>query len=863
MANKKKLIASVVAASLAVSSFSALSVFAAAGDVLNSCQFEASDWGNPSRTDKFHGEYVEYAGTVAKPTDVSGQSLHFYSEAGQNVSVKFTLPTVTSAEVYDIDFDALITSAYQKANADSDQEEKEKFSYRFGFGDQTTDKDNNATANNLFDIKVIGDRVCVLNGADAVDTGLTTNSDGVWYHVSVSANTTTQKYKATITPYGADGALTADSAVKVSTSSFSGTPTSITGMYCESSRYDGGHKGYMNNYIDNFTVKEGVATVDSTVTIKYVDADGKEIKTATSDVGEVNSVYAAADSLKANFDAEEGYYYTYSTDGSTDSITVANDVASNVITLKFDKKAYVKVSANAVDSTGKVLAEIFSDKSYQDTSYKYFFDKTVAYEGKYYTATNISSYAKDIAVGAEDTVGTVEYKLDENIVFYKEAEDFENAIYEGNRSLDGQANYSGGSTRVPQLSGDYSEGFLTDAVAADGEYKLRTVAHSNSRGVAIGIVGADGTVRDILVTTDIGTIETEAVSLKAGEQFKIYCSSTNASWGSKQINNLDYVEVVKAALGTENKAPVVDVDSAATMIYSQNFDTLASGVSAMGTEDVAGDIDEKLSYKLGGRADKQDKSAIGVQNVAEENGVYDKAFVLTSGGTFSGVTRGPVITIGDAANVTLADLADGEKAVMAFAAKVTGTDHVLALVKDAQQEGSDGSGSYRNIISIKSGDVVTDDEWSVIKVAADKTGEYKVYVNDEVVETGEGMTTLPIKITNAHKKEGNVAGTVMLDNINIYKTTGDVVVLPVIAVNATTEGVSVNSSKATSVVVIKVSYDNGVVAKVELGKQNNLSAGDNAIEFATAPAAGDKILVWNGMKGIVPRCEATTVVTAE
>lgn len=862
MANKKKLIASVVAASLAVSSFSAISVFAAAGDVLSSTAFEASDWGSPSRTDKFHGEYVEYAGTVTKPAAVSGQSLHFYSEAGQNVSVKFTLPTVTTAEVYDIEFDTLITSAYQKANADSDQEEKEKFSYRFGFGDQTTDKDNNATANNLFDIKVIGDRVCVLNGADVVDTGLTTTVDGIWYHISVSANTTTQKYKATITPYGEDGTLS-DASTKISTSSFSGTPTSITGMYCESARYDGGHKGYMNNYIDNFTVTEGVATVDSTITIKYVDADGNEIKTATTDVGEVSSVYTAADSLKANFDAEEGYYYSYAADGSTDSITVANDAASNVITLKFDKKAYVNVSANAVDENGVVLTEIFSDKTYQNTSYTYFFDKTVAYNGKYYTAKDIPSYAKNITVGAENTVDTVEYKLDENIVFYKEAEDFENSIYEGNRSLDGQANYSGGSTRVPELSGDYSSGFVTDAVSEDGEYKFRTVAHSNGRGVAIGIVAEDGSVRDILVTTDSGTIETEAVSLKAGEKFKVYCSSSNASWGSKQINNLDYVEIVKAALGTDNKSPAVDVDSSATVIYSQNFDSLVSGVTAMGTETVEGDIDENLSYKLGGRADKQDKSAIGIQNIAEENGVYDKAFVLTSGGTFSGVTRGPVITIGDNANVTLTDLADGEKAVMAFAAKVTGEEHTLALVKDAQQEGTDGSGSYRNVIAITSGDKVENDTWSVIKLAADNTGAYTLYINDEVVETGEGMTTLPVKITNAHKKEGNVAGTVMLDNLNIYKTTGDVVVLPVISVNATTAGVSVNSSKATNAVVIKVSYNDGAIAKVELGKQNDLVAGDNAIEFATSPAEGDKILVWNGMKSIVPRCEVVTVVTAE
>lgn len=701
-----------------------------------------------------------------------------------------------------------------------------------------------------------------MNGKDAVDTNLTTTPEGNWYHVSVKANTTTKKYKGTITPYGEDGELAVDSAVKIPASSFSGTPTSITGMYCESTRYDGGHKGFMDNYLDNFTVKEGSATVDSAITVKYVDADGNEIKTSTSDLGEVDTVYTASDSLKASFDAENGYYYAYTADGSTDSITVSEDAASNVITLKFEKKAYVNVSANAVDADGNVLAQIFTEKSRQNVDFRFFFDKVIAVNGKYYK-TDAGSFAKDIKVGSEDATDTVVYTLDEDIVFYKEAEDFDNAIYEDGRSLDEQTNYSGGSTRVPTVpEGGYSEGFVTDAVAEDGEYQFRTVAHENKRGVAIGIVGTDDTVRDILVTTESGVITTDVVSLKAGEKFKIYCSSANATWGSKQINNLDYVEVVRAYLGTENKAPAVTVDTTDTLVYSQNFDAAEPGVTVMGAEDITGTIGDKLSYKLGGRSEKQDKSAIGVQNIAEENKVYDRAFVMTSGGLYSGASRGPVITIDNTANVTLADLADGEKAVMAFAAKVVGADHTLALVKNSEQEGTDGSGSYRNVIGITSGKEVVDGEWNVIKVAADKTGAYEVYVGDELVETGEGMETLPIKITNAHKKDSNVAGTVILDNLNIYNTTANVVELPVITVDATTAGVKVTSSKETKAVVIKVSYTEGAFAKAEIGTQNVLEAGDTAIEFATAPAEGDKILVWSSMSGIIPRCDVTDVTAA-
>ena len=117
-------------------------------------------------------------------------------------------------------------------------------------------------------------------------------------------------------------------------------------------------------YMDNIKVYAEIGT-SNPVTINYVDTEGNVIKTAETDATAVNTLSYTVDAAKkATFEAEKDgvkYRYTYTSEGSTDTIAAVSDEAKT-ITLKFTKEAYTatpfKVTLPAAAGEGGVTVPV-------------------------------------------------------------------------------------------------------------------------------------------------------------------------------------------------------------------------------------------------------------------------------------------------------------------------------------------------------------------------------------------------------------------------------------------------------------------------------------------------------------------------
>lgn len=599
----KKLISLLCAAAMTTSAFAGLVTTASAetGDQLASFDFETVDWGSPSRTDKWTTTYAEYV-DATKPAEVTGKSMIMNSLEGNNCSVMHAI-TVTASPTgsYNLDFDIRLASADYKTGQTQNEDKSwttndrelgtgdEKYEYVYGFGNTAKPTSGDATGNNMFEIRVKGDSVYVNNGsADLYDTTIDVPITGAWFHFDVTADTKSGKYKGTITPY-AEGA----EAVEIPSMSFqSATATALTAFFASSVRYDGSIKGLVKDgVLDNVVITEAENINPSNITIKYVDAtSGEEIKASETVSSETGSSYTAPASKKANFtiDGDTENYYKYVAEGSVDTIeSVSSDESNNVITLKFEKAALVDFTVNAVTTSGATIKQLYTKKAMPGATETFFNTIYITEAGQSYKAKDTTNYKVEATVADEGTVANVVYKKADNLVFYSEAEDFEDCMYEEGKSLDNDSRYSGGKVRVPSIGNNYTNGFVTEPVTEAGEYILSFNSHDNKRGIIVAKVSADGTITDLTGITEAdyfhaGAYESDPIQLEVGDYFKLYCAEGKAPWGSKQINNVDYIAVTTPVEAVEPEAAVTytKADRKATVTVT-NAEDVADTVTAV------------------------------------------------------------------------------------------------------------------------------------------------------------------------------------------------------------------------------------------------------------------------------------------
>lgn len=421
----KKILSTLTACALIASSLAGFTASAAIGDVLMTQNFEETDWGATSRTDKAFGEVVEVetltdAVKATMPETVTGKAVHFGTNNGQNVNVTMTMAPALSAtaDVYGVSFDIylknpiagyreLAAAAGSEYTIPSDATEA-SYEYIVGFGaGETMD---------MFDFRVAGPDIYYGSATGGyVDTGIDTGDDGIWLTANLKCDTTTKKVSGTLT--AKDGTV----CVIPSADFASANATTISTLYISSIRYSGSVKGEVNSYIDNFVVTEAQADQYTTITINYVDGEGNVLKEAATDSAIVGNKYTVPEAHLAAIAAEDATkYYGYVSGG--DEITVAEE--GNTVNLVFELKDKLAYKVTAVDGEGAELATVETGYVVPGETVKAYADYTINKDGVTYTATaNTANYVPTAEVADATIVYTASATESANAVYDFEGED--------------------------------------------------------------------------------------------------------------------------------------------------------------------------------------------------------------------------------------------------------------------------------------------------------------------------------------------------------------------------------------------------------------------------------------------------------
>lgn len=116
--------------------------------------------------------------------------------------------------------------------------------------------------------------------------------------------------------------------------------------------------------IDNFSINSEIKAVQQTnYTIKYVDESSNELKTVTRSSTVGSNVTATADDMKTFYSSDKSEKYVYKS--GNNEIKLAEDEASNVITLTFSKYTKFGYTINAKEN-GTDLGEVAKGETYSD-----------------------------------------------------------------------------------------------------------------------------------------------------------------------------------------------------------------------------------------------------------------------------------------------------------------------------------------------------------------------------------------------------------------------------------------------------------------------------------------------------------------
>ena len=182
-----------------------------------------------------------------------------------------------------------------------------------------------------------------------------------------------------------------------------------------------GREQKISNY--SLEVEYVDASQTATVTVKYVDTAGNEIKESTSRDGVIGQPVTVNDNEKEPI-YYEGTKYLYSEDDSEGLIVKEDD--STVLTITF-RKAYtatlnVKYMCDETELDSK--SNNFVETDDRVCSWNYSFPAYILKDGKYYGAGEVSQYGENGTFKNDGDIikKTVNYQKEDNIVFFEEWE---------------------------------------------------------------------------------------------------------------------------------------------------------------------------------------------------------------------------------------------------------------------------------------------------------------------------------------------------------------------------------------------------------------------------------------------------------
>ena len=314
--------------------------------------------------------------------------------------------------------------------------------------------------------------------------------------------------------------------------------------------------------IDNFSITSEIKAVQpANYTIKYVDESSKELKTSVTRSSTVGSnVTATADDIKTFYSSDKSEKYVYKS--GNNEIKLAEDEASNVITLTFSKYTKFGYTINAKEN-GTDLGEVAKGETYSDGA-DIAISKFYKINNEWYETTTSPYY---INIKPENNSATIEVKKSD-IKYFAETEKLGNNIgasYNKNMSNGAYSAIAGGKTaelcELPM-----------------GEYRVTVYLYERGdRGAFIRDLNNADNNTNTLCYADINknssNLKEYSVTLKLYKTTKIGLSGwtthneKNDTYSTNQSAGLDYIYIQRTGDATET----VSVSDAGYATYATKY----------------------------------------------------------------------------------------------------------------------------------------------------------------------------------------------------------------------------------------------------------------------------------------------------
>lgn len=313
--------------------------------------------------------------------------------------------------------------------------------------------------------------------------------------------------------------------------------------------------------IDNFSITSEIKAVQpANYTIKYVDESSKELKTSVTRSSTVGSnVTATAADMKTFYSSDASEKYVYKSGNK--EIKLAEDEASNVITLTFSKYTKFGYTINAKEN-GTDLGEVAKGETYSDDA-DIAISKFYKINNEWYETTTSPYY---INIKPENNSATIEVKKSD-ITYFAETENLGNNIgasYNKNMSNGAYSAIKGGKTaelcELPM-----------------GEYRVTVYLYERGdRGAYIRDLNNTDNNTNTLCYADINknssNLKEYSVTLKLYKTTKIGLSGWTNSGGINQSAGLDYIYIQRTGDATET----VSVSEAGFATYATTNNVVVS-----------------------------------------------------------------------------------------------------------------------------------------------------------------------------------------------------------------------------------------------------------------------------------------------
>lgn len=308
--------------------------------------------------------------------------------------------------------------------------------------------------------------------------------------------------------------------------------------------------------IDNFSITSEIKAVKpANYTIKYVDESSNELKTSVTRSSTVGSnVTATAADMETFYSSDASEKYVYKS--GNNEIKLAEDEASNVITLTFSKYTKFGYTINAKEN-GTDLGEVAKGETYTDGA-DIAISKFYKINNEWYETTTSPYY---INIKPENHSATIEVKKSD-ITYFAETENLSNnngKVSDKNMSNGAYSAIKGGETaelcKLPM-----------------GEYKVTIYLKANGNRSAI--------IRDV-DNSDNGTNTLCALPINRSSAAKEYSTTltlyettkvglsgyTTSTGGTNQSADLDYIYIQRTGDATEK----VSVSEAGYATYATKY----------------------------------------------------------------------------------------------------------------------------------------------------------------------------------------------------------------------------------------------------------------------------------------------------